>query len=56
VVTTRFNSSPSSIIETCLRISRIIKDFLGVLNEESIKKNFALVYEILEELLDFGYP
>tara|TARA_B110000503_G_C6885486_1_gene304521 strand:- start:381 stop:500 length:120 start_codon:yes stop_codon:yes gene_type:complete len=33
-----------------------VKDFCGVINEESVRKNFILVYEILEEMLDFGYP
>jgi len=29
---------------------------MGVLNEESIRKNFVLVYELLEEMVDFGHP
>lgn len=34
----------------------IIKDFCGVINEETIRKNFVLVYEILDEIIDFGHP
>ena len=26
------------------------------LEEESIRDNFVIVYELLDELLDFGYP
>ncbi|KAK2552313.1 AP-4 complex subunit mu [Acropora cervicornis] len=36
-------------------ISDLCKDYCGVLNEESIKKNFPLIYELLDEMLDFGY-
>ena len=56
MATSRFNASPSSLIETLIKISKLIKDFCGILNEESVRKNFALVYELLEEALDFGYP
>ena len=56
VATSRFNASPSSLIESLIKIAKTIKDFCGILNEESVRKNFALVYELLEEILDFGYP
>jgi len=29
---------------------------LGILNEEAIRKNFTLVYELLDEIVDYGYP
>jgi len=56
VMTTRGNISPSFIMEILNRISKIIKDFCGVLTEEAIRKNFVLIYEIIDEALDFGYP
>ena len=34
----------------------VIKDFCGVLSEEAIRKNFVLIYEVIDEMLDFGYP
>jgi AP-4 complex subunit mu-1 len=34
----------------------IIKDYCGVLTEESIRKNFLLIYELLDECIDFGFP
>jgi len=39
-----------------LNLAKVIKDFCGVLNEEALRKNFVLVYEIIDEMLDFGYP
>lgn len=56
VCTTRFNVSPSMIIELLNRISKVIKDYCGVLSEEAIRKNFILVYELLDEILDYGFP
>ncbi|CAJ1971678.1 unnamed protein product [Sphenostylis stenocarpa] len=55
VATTRVNVSPSLVLELLQRIARVIKDYLGILNEESIRKNFVLVYELLDEVIDFGY-
>ncbi|KAJ8445098.1 hypothetical protein Cgig2_029470 [Carnegiea gigantea] len=55
VATTRANVSPSLILELLQRIARIIKDYLGILSEESLRKNFVLVYELLDEVIDFGY-
>jgi len=55
VCTTKFNISPAFAVEVLTRISDLCKDYCGVLNEESIKKNFPLIYELLDEMLDFGY-
>jgi len=29
----------------------VLKDYCGIVNEESIRKNFTLVYEIMDELV-----
>ncbi|KAJ9542924.1 hypothetical protein OSB04_029430 [Centaurea solstitialis] len=55
VATTRANVSPSLVLELLLRIARVTKDYLGILNEDSIRKNFVLMYELLDEVIDFGY-
>ncbi|XP_054788925.1 AP-4 complex subunit mu-like [Prosopis cineraria] len=55
VATTRINISPSFVLELLQRIARVIKDYLGVLSEDSLRKNFVLVYELLDEVIDFGY-
>ncbi|XP_058747780.1 AP-4 complex subunit mu-like isoform X1 [Vicia villosa] len=55
VATTRINISPSFVFELLQRIARVIKDYLGILNEDSLRKNFVLVYELLDEVIDFGY-
>ncbi|XP_027330738.1 AP-4 complex subunit mu-like isoform X1 [Abrus precatorius] len=55
VATTRVNIAPSFVLELLQRIARVIKDYLGILNEDSLRKNFVLVYELLDEVIDFGY-
>lgn len=47
VGTTRFNSSPSFILELLHRIIVVVKDFIGAITEEAIRKNFVMIYEIL---------
>jgi AP-4 complex subunit mu-1 len=37
-------------------MAKVIKDYCGVLTEESIRKNFVLIYELVDEMMDFGYP
>lgn len=51
MTTTRVNVSPSLVLELLQRIARVTKDYLGVLNEDSLRKNFVLVYELLDEVI-----
>nr|CAG8612418.1 12882_t:CDS:2 [Entrophospora candida] len=54
--TTKFNVSPFMVYELLDRIVALIKEFCGVLSEESIRLNSSLVYELLNEVIDYGYP
>jgi len=56
VATTGQNVSPAAVVELLTKMANVFKDFCGVLNEESIRKNFVLMYELLDEMLDFGHP
>ncbi|EEA05480.1 AP-2 complex mu subunit protein, putative [Cryptosporidium muris RN66] len=56
ICTSMFNVCPSYIVELLYRIIKVVRDFCGVLNEESIRKNFILVYELIDEIVDYGYP
>lgn len=55
VATTRVNVSPSFVLELLIRLCRVFKDYCGVLSEETLRKNFILCYELLDETLDYGY-
>lgn len=50
VATTRDNVSPSFVLEFLRRICTIIKDYCGFLSEDAIRKNFVLIYELLDEV------
>ena len=55
-ISTLDNSSPNYFLEVLDRLMTVIKDHIGELNEETIRKNFVLIYEIIDEMIDFGYP
>ena len=55
-IATLDNSSPNYFQEVMDRLMTVIKDHIGELTEEAIRKNFVLVYEIIDEMIDFGYP
>lgn len=55
VVTTKRNVASTFALEFLQRFACICKDYCGVLNENAIQQNFVLIYEILDEVLNFGY-
>ncbi|XP_053702259.1 AP-4 complex subunit mu-1 isoform X1 [Synchiropus splendidus] len=55
VATTTAESSPFTIIEFLNRLASLVRDYCGCLTEKSVQMNFALIYELLDEIVDFGY-
>lgn len=55
VATTTSESSPFTIIEFLNRLASLVRDYCGCLTEKSVQMNFALIYELLDEIVDFGY-
>uniref|UniRef100_A0A3Q3EHW5 AP-4 complex subunit mu-1 n=1 Tax=Labrus bergylta TaxID=56723 RepID=A0A3Q3EHW5_9LABR len=55
VATTTADSSPFTVIEFLNRLTALVKDYCGSLSEKSVQMNFALIYELLDEVVDFGY-
>ena len=37
-------------------IVQVFTEYFKELEEESIQDNFVVVYELLDELMDFGFP
>ena len=35
---------------------KVFRDYCGVISEESIRNNFVLIYEIIDEVIDYGHP
>lgn len=56
VATTKHNVSQSFIMEIIYRMMKVFRDYCGIINEESIRKNFVLIYEIIDEIIDYGHP
>lgn len=56
VALTRKNSNVLAILVFLERLVEILRDYFGSLEEESIRDNFVLVYELLDEVMDHGYP
>ena len=38
------------------RICDVFKEYFGDITEESIRDNFVIIYELMDEMMDFGYP
>jgi len=38
------------------KLIEILTDYFAVLEEESIRDNFVVIYELLDEIMDNGYP
>ncbi|NXJ58463.1 AP4M1 protein, partial [Spizaetus tyrannus] len=55
VATTTADASPFTLVEFLNRLVTLLRDFCGPLSEKNISLNFALIYELLDEMLDYGY-
>jgi hypothetical protein len=38
------------------KIVEVFTEYFKELEEESIRDNFVIIYELLDEMMDFGYP
>ncbi|CAD8161646.1 unnamed protein product [Paramecium octaurelia] len=57
LATTKTDVNVAMVLEFLYQLSKICKSyFQGILDENCIKKNFVLIYEILDEVLDYGIP
>jgi len=53
---TRSNINASSLVLFLHRLIDVFKEYFEELEEESLRDNFVIVYELLDEVMDFGYP
>eukprot|EP00798_Chlamydomonas_sp_ICE-L_P016046 gene16046-22181_t len=53
---TRSNSNSMAIITFLHRMVDVFKHYFQELEEESLRDNFVIVYELLDEMMDYGYP
>ncbi|VDN45054.1 unnamed protein product [Gongylonema pulchrum] len=38
------------------KLVEVFEDYFKDVEEESIRDNFVVIYELLDEMMDFGYP
>ncbi|CAM9942235.1 unnamed protein product [Lampetra fluviatilis] len=50
------NVNAAMVFEFLLKLCEVMASYFGKISEENIKNNFVLIYELLDEILDFGYP
>ena len=53
---TKFNANCMILLNFLYRLVEVFEDYFTELVEESIRDNFVLTYELLDEMMDFGYP
>ncbi|KAH9577241.1 Mu homology domain [Trypanosoma melophagium] len=47
---------PLLVMEILALIAKVVQGYLKILSENTLRENFSVVYQILEELIDNGYP
>ena len=56
VATTKDNSNAALIFKFLYRFIELLKSyFKKVFNEAEVRKNFGIIYELLDEVIDYGY-
>ncbi|XP_038399996.1 LOW QUALITY PROTEIN: AP-2 complex subunit mu-like [Canis lupus familiaris] len=53
---TKQNVNAAMVFEFLYKMCDVMAAYFGKISEENIKNNFGLIYELLDEILDFGYP
>lgn len=53
---TRKNTNAAAQLVYLHKFRAILEDYFRTLREESIRDNFVLIYELLDETMDFGHP
>ncbi|PKY06219.1 adaptor complexes medium subunit family [Aspergillus campestris IBT 28561] len=56
VAVTKSNANAALVFEFLYRLIILGRGYFGKFDEEAVKNNFVLIYELLDEILDFGYP
>ncbi|UJO19528.1 AP-2 complex subunit mu [Fulvia fulva] len=50
------NVNSALVFDFLYKLVQLGKSYFGRFDEEAVKSNFVMVYELLDEILDFGYP
>lgn len=50
------NTNAAEVILFLHRLVQVLIEYFKELEEESIRDNFVIIYELLDEMMDFGFP
>lgn len=50
------NTNAAEVILFLHRLVQVLVEYFKELEEESIRDNFVIIYELLDEMMDFGFP
>lgn len=50
------NTNAAEVVLFLHRLVQVLVEYFKELEEESIRDNFVIIYELLDEMMDFGYP
>ena len=56
VLISRINSNAAMLTTYLHNLIRTLTEYIDHVAEESIRDNFVVIYELLDEMMDFGYP
>ncbi|EPZ30993.1 hypothetical protein ROZALSC1DRAFT_26714 [Rozella allomycis CSF55] len=56
VAASSMNTNAATVFEFLYKVVHLGKGYFGKFNEEAVKSNFCLIYELFDEILDIGYP
>jgi AP-1 complex subunit mu len=52
----RRNTNVAEVIIFLHRFVQVLVEYFKELEEESIRDNFVIIYELMDEMMDYGYP
>jgi len=56
VAISRGNANAFLILKYLHNLIEVLESYFGVVDEDSLRNNFVLIYELLDEMMDYGYP
>eukprot|EP01063_Lacrimia_lanifica_P022005 TRINITY_DN29714_c0_g1_i1.p1 TRINITY_DN29714_c0_g1~~TRINITY_DN29714_c0_g1_i1.p1 ORF type:complete len:433 (+),score=174.82 TRINITY_DN29714_c0_g1_i1:111-1409(+) len=56
ILVSKVNANATMLVTYLHSLYATLREYLGDVTEESIRDNFVVLYELLDEMMDFGYP
>ncbi|EDQ85742.1 uncharacterized protein MONBRDRAFT_38695 [Monosiga brevicollis MX1] len=56
VAVTRLNANAALVFEFLNKVVQLMEAYFAQFSDVNVRNNFSLIYELLDEILDYGYP